>query len=400
MAEAKLRRFELQEIPDGFTNRHLSDTRYISRLAGDYLGLLYEGRIDADGTLRIQVSTGAMTAYLRDEWNLNAILDDGGDEKNRSDHRHHAIDAAVIAMNDTKTVKMLSRAAEQASLEGHRRFAKGIIEEPIPNFKRLVSEAKDKINVSFRANRKVSGGFHDETNYSDPQKVKDEKGKVQEVRHIRKPIIGMSAGDVQSIVDRTIRELVENKLKQLNLPDAKKLPESELPYLRSKDGKRLIPIRKARIRKNVGTMTVGKNGRQRHVASGNNHHMEIVALLDKEGNETKWEGVVVTMFEAYQRKRSKQPIIQRDHGPEKRFKFSLAKDEYIERLNSNGDWELWRIHGLTGNLIKITRHQDARPSADVEKESGTRPAIGTLRTKIHKVIVDVLGDIHQLRNDC
>ena len=377
MAEAKLRRFELQEIPDGFTNRHLSDTRYISRLAGDYLGLLYEGRIDADGTLRIQVSTGAMTAYLRDEWNLNAILDDGGDEKNRSDHRHHAIDAAVIAMNDTNTVGMLSRAAEQASLEGHRRFAKGIIEEPIPNFKQLVSEAKDKINVSFRANRKVSGGFHKETNYSDPQFViegEGKKAKRMEYRHIRKLLGSMTENEIDQIVDDTVKEQVKAKIQQLEQCGVKVFKNQnnrkvaaifsdgengqkscELPYLRSKDGKRLIPIRKVRIRENVGTITVGKNGRQRHVASGNNHHMEIIALLDKEDNETKWEGVVVTMFEAYQRKRSKQPIIQRDHGPGKRFKFSLAVNEYVERIDKDGTKEIWRVRRvlLTIDFSKI-----------------------------------------------
>ena len=38
-----------------------------------------------------------ITAYLRDEWGLNAILADGdGDEKNLADHRHHAVDAASL----------------------------------------------------------------------------------------------------------------------------------------------------------------------------------------------------------------------------------------------------------------------------------------------------------------
>jgi len=121
---AKLQKFRQEKLDDDFAARLLQDTRYMSRLATEYLGLLYGGAIDAEGTRRVQVSAGRITAYLRDEWGLNAILADGGDdEKNRADHRHHAVDAAVIALTDSKTVENLSRSAEVASERGHRLFA-------------------------------------------------------------------------------------------------------------------------------------------------------------------------------------------------------------------------------------------------------------------------------------
>jgi|GEM_PF-2521878 len=402
-AEIKLRRFQMKEIPEGFTNRHLSDTRYISRLAGDYLALLYGGRYDAEGTQRIQVSTGAMTAYLRDEWKLNAILNDGGDAKNRSDHRHHAVDAAVIAMNDQGTIKKLSNAAKIASEQGWRLFMKGGIEEPITDFLAKVKVAVDKINISFRANRKVSGGFHDETNYSKPQIVVEGEGKkVKQVeyRHVRKPIAGMSKNEVNDIVDPIVRDLVLEKLKALGTDDPRKLTENDLPYLRSKDGKRLIPIRKARIRKSVGTMTVGKDGRERHVAPGNNHHMEVVAVLDKDGKETKWEGIVVTMFEAYQRKRQGKPIINRDHGPWKLFKFSLALNEYFMMKDQNGVEQLYVVRVITqdqkgAKSVASKLHNDARPSTEILKTKGLIHNANTFMEKgIRKVTVDVLGNIH------
>ena len=44
--------------------------------------------------------------------------------------------------------------------------------------------------------------------------------------------------------------------------------------------------------------------------------------LTNTGNEGKWDGEVVSMSEAYQRLKAKKPIIQRDHGPLVRFKFS------------------------------------------------------------------------------
>ena len=186
-AHAKLRKFQQKELDEDFAARMLQDTRYMSRLATEYLGLLYGGPIDADGCRRVQVSTGRMTAYLRDEWGLNAILADGDDdEKNRADHRHHAVDAIVIALTDAGTVELLSRSAAIAEERGHRLFAP--VEKPWPSFLDDVRRSVDAINISYRVNRRVSGALHEETNYSKPHQGQDEKGKVAEYRHVRKPL--------------------------------------------------------------------------------------------------------------------------------------------------------------------------------------------------------------------
>ena len=71
----------------------------------------------------MQVSAGRVTAFLRDEWGLNAILADGDHKvKNRDNHRHHAVDAAAIALTDAGAVQLLSRSAELAAERGHRLF--------------------------------------------------------------------------------------------------------------------------------------------------------------------------------------------------------------------------------------------------------------------------------------
>ena len=49
-AHAKLRKFQQKKLDEDFAARMLQDTRYMSRLATEYLGLLYGGQIDADGT--------------------------------------------------------------------------------------------------------------------------------------------------------------------------------------------------------------------------------------------------------------------------------------------------------------------------------------------------------------
>jgi CRISPR-associated endonuclease Csn1 len=79
-ADAKLRRFQAQDMPADFAARQLNDTRYASRLAADYVALLFGKRVDEQGRLRVQVSAGRTTAFLRDQWGLNSILSDGGEK--------------------------------------------------------------------------------------------------------------------------------------------------------------------------------------------------------------------------------------------------------------------------------------------------------------------------------
>ena len=47
--------------------------------------------------------SGQATAYLRAELKFNTLLGDPDDnEKSRADHRHHAIDAVVVALTDSR----------------------------------------------------------------------------------------------------------------------------------------------------------------------------------------------------------------------------------------------------------------------------------------------------------
>ncbi|MDR2463465.1 MAG: hypothetical protein LBD30_06765 [Verrucomicrobiales bacterium] len=106
----------MKEIPDDFKQRQLNDTRYICTKVKKYLGQLYARNADHQ-RVRVRVSKGVLTAALRKAWNLNTILSDDG-IKNRADHRHHAIDAAVIAATSTRFMQSLSRLSAQAGKDG------------------------------------------------------------------------------------------------------------------------------------------------------------------------------------------------------------------------------------------------------------------------------------------
>ncbi|HWA91147.1 MAG TPA: type II CRISPR RNA-guided endonuclease Cas9 [Rhizomicrobium sp.] len=115
-----------------FLDRQLNETKYLSRIARGYLAHLYNEK--AEGRLRVRAIPGKLTAMLRGKWGLNALLsdhnragdDDGPTRKNRDDHRHHAIDAFVIAMTDQR---LLQRISEMNSDAERKRL---IDEIPLP----------------------------------------------------------------------------------------------------------------------------------------------------------------------------------------------------------------------------------------------------------------------------
>jgi CRISPR-associated endonuclease Csn1 len=165
-AKHKLQRFQwtseqIAELLDDFTRRQLNDTRYASKLAARYMACLYGGLSDGTGQ-RIFVSPGQVTAFLRRLWAIEGLLS-GGAGKSRDDHRHHAIDAVVVALTGPAWVKALSDAASRAREEGRRRFAS--LEAPWPGFAAAVQDRLRGIIISNRADRKVGGAMHDETFY-------------------------------------------------------------------------------------------------------------------------------------------------------------------------------------------------------------------------------------------
>ncbi len=125
----------LREDKD-FLARHLTDTQYLSRIAREYLTAICAPN-------EVTVTPGRLTALLRGKWGLNKILSDSG-KKERTDHRHHAVDAAVIAVTDRSLLQKVSTAASHAREKQLGR----ILEEipwPFPTYREEVQEAVQKI---------------------------------------------------------------------------------------------------------------------------------------------------------------------------------------------------------------------------------------------------------------
>lgn len=139
-----------------FLARALNDTRHLSRVAREYLSLICPG-----GT---RVIPGRMTALLRGKFGLNRILGEGG-EKNRNDHRHHAVDACVIGVTDQR---MLQRFA-QASASARERQLERLVEAmplPWPSYPAQVARAVQHLWVSHKPDHGYQGAMHNDTAYS------------------------------------------------------------------------------------------------------------------------------------------------------------------------------------------------------------------------------------------
>ncbi|MGB8356880.1 MAG: type II CRISPR RNA-guided endonuclease Cas9 [Chthoniobacteraceae bacterium] len=83
----------------------LAETAWISKLSQAILSVFFgwKNGVDENGTKRITIVNGGLTARIRRKYKLNSILNpDAKDEeeaekKNRGDDRHHALDAMVIS---------------------------------------------------------------------------------------------------------------------------------------------------------------------------------------------------------------------------------------------------------------------------------------------------------------
>ncbi len=352
----KKRKFLQHEINlDECVTRQLNDTRYMSREARAYLQRLYpQNSLDSVTTTR-----GVVTAELRRRWGLNSLLhedeDEQRDRKNRKDHRHHAIDAAVIAMTTPSHLKNLARRSD------FRQQGKPF-PAPWATFRDEMQTVINRMLVSHRVTRRISGALHKDTAYG------HRPGEKPQQFVYRKPLESLTPAMIGKIRDPLVQSVIRQRLEEFGGDIKKAFGNRDNPVLMpNKKGLR-IPIHSVRISEIFTNMIpiCDQSGKPyRYVEPDSNHHISIFEYKDKKG-QFKRDAVITSMFEAAQiamengrrRKQGLPPreIIRKTHPeiPEARFLFSLSKNEMF-LLDIGDETVLCRIQKFDVNGAIILR---------------------------------------------
>jgi CRISPR-associated endonuclease Csn1 len=323
----------------GFLARALNDTRYLSRVAREYVSLICPQAT--------RVIPGQMTAMMRGKFGLNDVLGLNG-EKNRNDHRHHAVDACVIGVTDQG---MLQRFA-QASASARERQLNRLVENmplPWPSYREHVARAVSNIWVSHKPDHSHEGAMHNDTAYG---------------------LRGNGRVSVHKVIDGE-RIYVEDNLKVI---------EFTAPSANARHG--LLPNGESRPYK-------GYKG-------DSNYCIEIVR-----SQTGKWEGEVISTFEAYQLVRQ-HGLARLNHSAlsmsGKPLVMRLMRDDFV-KLEHTGNVATYRICGIkTVGQLALAPHQeanvDARNRDQTELFAYVSKTAGTLqKSKARRVTISPIGEL-------
>ncbi|MCR5298719.1 MAG: type II CRISPR RNA-guided endonuclease Cas9 [Paludibacteraceae bacterium] len=274
----KMKKLLMEDIPDGFIERQLNDSRYISKLVKGLLSnivreKLPNGDYEQEAVSKNLIScNGSITDRLKKDWGMNevwngiilprfrrlneltgkdvftAISAEGheipamplelqkGFNKKRIDHRHHAMDAITIACATRDHVNLLNNEAAHSRHNANRyqlqrklrRFEKTVIDGkerevakeflmPWGSFTTDAKQALENIIVSFKQNLRV---INKTTNH---YQHFDESGK--------KVLKKQEKGDCWAIrksmhKDTGWGEVNLRKIKDVSLKDALKNPKA------------------------------------------------------------------------------------------------------------------------------------------------------------------------------
>ncbi len=344
MPRAKRYRF----APDGyqqwlrddkdFLARSLNDTRYLSRIAREYLSLICPA-----GT---RVIPGKMTAQLRARFGLNGILGLDG-EKNRDDHRHHAVDACVVAVTDQGLLQRFAQASADARGKGLSKLVESM-PDPWPSYRSHVKRAVDAIWVSHKPDHAHEGSLFKATAFG----LRRDGSVVQKTRPE-----GLEGG-------RTIEYVV--------------------------------PIRDAARTARHGLDIHGEARAYKGYVPDGNFCIEILRA-----ESGKWQGAVTATFEAYELVRQHDKAILQDRRRSLRGGILLMRlmiDDLL-RLEVEGRLRVMRIASINAaGRLSLADHHEANVDARNRDKAGSwrytyKQASSLQSAKARHVTISPIGEL-------
>lgn len=323
----------------GFLPRALNDTRHMSKVAREYMSLVCPQNT--------RVIPGRMTAMLRAKFGLNDVLGVDG-LKNRNDHRHHAVDACVIAVTDQGMLQRFASASASAREQHLNRLVETM---PLPweSYREHVQRAINNIWVSHKPDHSHEGAMHNDTAYG---------------------LLGGGKVSVHKIIDGQRERIVDN-LKVIEFTNAN-----------------------ATVRH--GLLPNGEPRPYKGYKGDSNYCIEIVR-----NEKGKWEGEVISTFEAYQVvrlhgvARLRHPDLSRSGKP---LVMRLMIDDFV-RLELDGKPRTMRVASVnTAGRLSLAAHHEANVDARNREKDGdwryTYKQSGSLQTaRGRRISISPIGEI-------
>ncbi len=308
---------EKVEKDGGFIARQLTDTQYLARLAAKYVGALYT----PDEGCRVYAVTGRMTSMLRRLWGLNDILADhnwvenehSNAPKNRLDHRHHAIDAAVVGATDRAMIQKIATAAGRAETQNLDKKFDGL-PQPWKGFRDDLRTALLATTISHKADHgrrkkpepgkdNTSGRLHNETAYGLTGRT---NAKGAPIVVTRKPLLSLQPKDLTN-PERMSDHVLQDALYTATRDTSGKAFESALRAFAKRDGP-YKGIRRVRLCEALKVIPItDKHGKAYKAYKGDANARFDVWRMPNGKWITKWKdrdgaahNSIISMFDAHQ----------------------------------------------------------------------------------------------------
>jgi len=386
-----------------FLARQLTDTQYLSRMAGKYLRCLYPTKDSG----RVDVIPGRMTAMLRRCWGLNSLLPDhnfvenehSNAPKNRLDHRHHAIDAAVVTVTTRGLMNDIARSAGRAEEKELNRLFEDL-PQPWPGFREELGERLSRVTVSHKPDhgrksrpsrhRDVTAGrLHNDTAYGLTGEMTAD-GKIPIVVH-RVPLMSLKPGDFIDpgrIADPVLRDALYEATRDCS---GKQFEQALARF--SRQHPLFAGIRRVRVREALNVIAIrDRQGRAYKAYKGDsNARFDVWRLPDG-----KWVSDIVSMFEAHRPDGSDR----RPHPAAKKL-LSLRQNDLLA-IERDGGRIIARVVKFSGSgQIALAAAQEAgalkaRDAAPVDQDPFKyilSSASGLKKLNARQVRVDPLGRV-------
>lgn len=342
-----------------FIARQLNDTRYISRLGKTFVEALFGGHGEEGERRRVWVVPGRLTADLRYYAGFNTLSGFTDlNQKDRTDHRHHAVDALVVALTDQAMLKRSADLAKREEASAQSEILEAMA-EPLKRYRRSAEDRLSKLVVSHKPDHGFQDAMHNDTAYG-VTGVRDERGQALLVT--RKPIEALDQKDIVNIVDNELRRRFAYATEGLSGAAFQEAMRKTAEQLHP-------PVRRLRLitpMKPTSFVTIkhGEGGEHTKAYKGDGNYCYDIFI----GPKGKWDGEVITTFQAYQRAQKNQAwwtILQREDGTP--LIMRIRKGDMLEIDSQNGRKSV-TVYKFSEGKINMAEHHEANASARIRSK--------------------------------